>query len=133
MKLLLDTHAFAWWLADDPKLPRAAHAAIAHGQNDVWVSAVSVFEAATKHRLGKSPEARILLDHLADAWLQSLIRFLSIAVQHAELAGSMGGPHGDPFDRMLAAQSLVEGMILVTGDPVFARMDIPVLWSAAPS
>jgi PIN domain nuclease of toxin-antitoxin system len=129
MKLLLDTHAFAWWLADDSKLPAAARSAIAQGRNDVWVNAVSVFEAATKYRLGKWPEADTLLTHLAEAWRQSLIRMLSLDVHHAALAGSIAGEHRDPFDRMIAAQSLVEDMTLVSGDPAFVGMGVPILWS----
>jgi len=64
LRLLLDTHALLWWATDDPHLSRAAYAAIADEANAVHVSAVSAFELATKHRLGKLPEAGALLGDL---------------------------------------------------------------------
>ena len=132
VELLLDTHALAWWWMDDSRLPAAARAAIAADDNRVLVSAASAWEIATKHRLGKWPEAGPLVAGFENLLRRSRFSALPIHVEHARLAGSLDGEHRDPFDRMLVAQSRIEAVPLVTSDPVFARYGVVTIW-AGPS
>ena len=130
IRLLLDTHALVWWWTDDGRLPRAARAAIADPENTVVVSAVSAWEIATKYRVGKWPEVGAILESFETHVLRSRFISLAITAAHARLAGMLDGPHRDPFDRMLIAQSQVEDVPIVTGDSVFASHGASVIWSA---
>ena len=128
MRLLLDTHAFLWWLAGDEALSQAARAAIADGANDVLVSAASVWEIATKHRIGKLPSVAAIVADI-DAVLngQSFVG-LPISIGHAQAGGALPGPHRDPFDRMLIAQALAEDLTLVSNEQIFDTYGVKRLW-----
>ena len=128
MKVLLDTHAVLWWFADDPALPRQADALIDDPSNTVLVSAASAWEICTKVRIGKLPTGQALCDDLADYLDRFHFTPLPISVEHGRLAGRLPGPHKDPFDRMLAAQALVEDVPLATNDPAFASLGAKVVW-----
>lgn len=128
MRLLLDTHALLWWLFDDPKLPDSARDRIRNGANNVFVSAASAWEIATKWRLGKLPEAGAVVVQMPALLRTSRFALLPISVEHAILAGSLTSAHRDPFDRMLAAQAQLEALPIVTIDPVFADLGVEVLW-----
>lgn len=128
MRLLLDTHALLWWWTDDPRLSAAARSAIADEANEVYVSAVSAWEVATKHRLGKLGEL-----HQAASRFEELVRadgFLPLPIdqRHALRAGRWPSEHRDPFDRMLAAQSEIEGMALVTCDTALSGFACQQVW-----
>ena len=127
MKLLLDTHALLWWWTDDPQLSAAARAAIASPVNTVLVSAASAWEIATTLRLGKLnlPEAGARCNELvaADGFVP-----LPISIDHALRAGSYPAVHRDPFDRMLAAQSQLEGAALISRDPELTAFGCVLLW-----
>jgi len=115
-------------MRNNPKLSHSALVAISNLGNDGYVSVVSVWEAAIKHRSGKLPEAAPLVqDPLR---VLSLMRFTALPLQleHARLAGSLVSTHKDPFDRMLAAQALLEGLTLVSKDAVFDSMLVTRLW-----
>jgi PIN domain nuclease of toxin-antitoxin system len=122
VSLLLDTHVVLWWLAGTRLAPTAAER-IGDGGELVVVSAASIWEAAIKAALGKlhMPEG------LADAVVDEGFEPLPIAFPHAQLAGELPAHHRDPFDRMLVAQALTEGLTIVTHDPVFATYGVPVL------
>ncbi|MFA6960860.1 MAG: type II toxin-antitoxin system VapC family toxin [Opitutaceae bacterium] len=128
MKLLLDTHAVLWWLDDHPRLSDKARQVIADPTNECWLSAASVFEIETKHRLGKLrlPEA------LANGWADTLRMenwiLLPVSLAHATWAGKHPSAHGDPFDRLLAAQAKLDGLTLVTIDPAFTTFETTTLW-----
>lgn len=128
VKVLLDTHVVLWALMEPDRLSRRAKRVIKDLDNVVLVSSASAWEIATKHRLGRLPEAEAVVrgyrEHLATLRATEL----AISSTHALLAGSLAGPHRDPFDRMLAAQGLVEGVPLVTGDPVFKQFRVRLLW-----
>ena len=111
-RLLLDTHAFLWWLADDPSLGPSARTAIGDGDNEIYVSAASVWEMAIKKSLGKL-EAPDDLDRIVEE--ENFIP-LPISLYHAEAAGRLAQIHNDPFDRMLVAQAQAEGLIIITTD-----------------
>src|SRR5215216_5926835 len=127
MTILLDSHAFYWWMVDDPRLSRHAAQSIEQ-DGEVYVSSVVAWEIASKVRVGKWPDAKPLADRLFDVVVADGLLPLSITLEHAHLAGSMPGPHRDPFDRMLAAQAQIENMKLVTADPVFRAFGTRVLW-----
>ena len=128
MKALLDTHALLWWLFDDSRLSQAAKAIIADPESDILVSAASAWEIATKYRIGKLPDATPAVEQLAQVLRQERFQELPVTLQHALAAGLLPGPHRDPFDRMLMAQSQIEDLPVVTNDPVFAQYDCQVAW-----
>lgn len=128
MKVLLDTHALLWWLLDDPQLSPRAHACIGSEENEVFASAASAWEIATKVRLGKLPQAVQLSQNLEIYMSRAGIGVLDITLAHAALAGRLEWTHRDPFDRMLAAQSQIERAPLVTLDSVFATNGIATIW-----
>ena len=128
MRLLLDTHALLWWQTDDARLSAPARAAIADEANEVFVSAASAWEIATKLRIGKLegvPHAAERFDELVRA---DGFRHLAVDHRHALRAGGYPQTHRDPFDRMLAAQSELEALTLVSVDPAFAAFGTPTLW-----
>jgi PIN domain nuclease of toxin-antitoxin system len=124
VKFLLDTHAFLWWLADDPQLRAAAREAVADPRSVVYVSAASVWEIAIKSRLGKldAGSADLLSEIAGNDFLE-----LPISARHSLLAGSLPGHHDDPFDRMLIAQAWMEELTIVTRDGAFAAYGVPTL------
>jgi PIN domain nuclease of toxin-antitoxin system len=128
LRLLLDTHALIWWLAGDTALTRVARDAIGDPSNEVFVSAASAWEITTKHRIGKLPQAAMLAADVGGASAKQGFQELAITLRHAQLAGSLRGPHRDPFDRMLIAQALHEQMILVSQENIFARYGAQTLW-----
>lgn len=126
--LILDTHALLWWLFDDPHLSEPARQAIADPERRIWVSAASAWEIATKDRLGKLPEAGDVPHRLPHYLRKARFLELPITIEHSLRAGSLPGPHRDPFDRMLIAQSFTTGYLVVTVDPVFRDYGAQVLW-----
>ena len=128
MRALLDTHTLLWWLFDDRRLSVRARAAIEEGANDILVSSVTGWEIATKHRLGRLPHASAALKDLPGTIRRAGFDVLPISMAHALAAGGLLGPHRDPFDRMLAAQSRLDGVPLVTNDGAFASLGVVTLW-----
>jgi PIN domain nuclease of toxin-antitoxin system len=128
VKLLLDTHALVWWWLDDPRLSATARAAIASTANIVCVSAVSTWEIATKNRLGKWPDVERIVDEFPSLLRRSRFVPLPVSIDHARLAGTLSGPHRDPFDRMLIAQSREENAALVSCDSVLRDFGVDVIW-----
>lgn len=128
MRLLLDTHALIWWLADDDSLATDARDAIGDPANEVWVSAVSAFEVTTKFRLGKLPEAEALAVDFSGECQAEGFQGLDITITHGDRAGAFAHPHRDPFDRLLIAQALTEDMTLVSNERLFDGFGIKRLW-----
>ncbi len=128
MRILLDTHAFLWWLAGNPRLVETARQAIAADENDILVSAASAWEIATKHRLGKLPEADALAGDVRGGIAGQGFDELPITVADAERAGRLPGPHRDPFDRMLIAQALARDLAIVSNEEAFDRYGVRRLW-----
>ena len=128
MRLLLDTHAFFWWLSGSNRLSLPARQAIADEDNKVMVSAASAWEIATKHRLGKLPDAEALALDIPGAIAGQNFEELPITVEHAVRAGALPGPHRDPFDRMLIAQALSGNLVLVSIESLFDSYGVRRLW-----
>ena len=128
MRLLLDTHAFLWWVINDKRLSQAARWAIADEDNDVLVSAVSAWEITTKHRIGKLPESEALVENMIGTIALEGFEELPITVDDAVRAGQLTGHHSDPFDRMLIAQALARNIPLISNEPLFDRYGVRRLW-----
>ena len=128
MRLLLDTHALIWWLAGDNALSRRAQEAIGDAANSVAVSAASAMEVATKFRIGKLPQAELLVRDFDVILADQGFAELSISVRHARLAGEMSIDHKDPFDRLLIAQAQAEAMVLVSNETLFDSFAVQRLW-----
>ncbi len=127
--LLLDTHALIWFAAgDSTRMPRPVADLIAAVDRDVFVSAASIWEIATKVRLGKMPAAADLAARPRHYMATLGMRGLDISPDHAQRAGGYDVVHRDPFDRMLAAQSQIEGMSLVSVDAALDEFGIERLW-----
>jgi PIN domain nuclease of toxin-antitoxin system len=121
MTLLLDTHAFLWWLDDPQLLSKAARKAVGDGRNTVYISAAIIWEISIKRSLGKL-DAPVDLDAAMSA-----NRFLSlpVTIPHALVVGTLPEHHRDPFDRLLIAQARHEGFKLVSRDPHIPRYGVP--------
>ncbi len=128
MHLLLDTHALIWWLLNDRRLSKKACAAIADDGNTTFVSAASAWEIATKHRIGKLPSASMLVANIGDAIAAEGFSALPVDIRHGQMAGALPGAHGDPFDRMLMAQALLENLLLVSNETVFDGFGVHRYW-----
>jgi len=122
VRLLLDTHALLWWLADEGLIPQAREA-IADPANLVAVSAASAWEISIKKALGKLSAP----DDLEQQVQTSGFIPLPITIAHALAAGQLSRHHEDPFDRMLVAQAIAEGMTIVTRDKRFEDYDVALV------
>jgi PIN domain nuclease of toxin-antitoxin system len=128
MQLLLDTHAFLWWMTDDPALGQGARNEIADTRNTVLVSAASAWEIATKVRIGKLPTAAGIAADFAGYIEREGFEALPISIDHAARAGLLAGTHKDPFDRMLIAQAQAENLALVSDEAVFDAYGVRRIW-----
>ena len=125
--LLLDTHAFLWWVMDDERLPARARTAITAADR-VYVSVASCWEMAIKASLGKltlpQPLDRFLAEHLG----RNAFTVLPIDLAHVAAVSTLAFHHRDPFDRVLAAQARHESLPLVSADPVFRKYTVKRVW-----
>jgi PIN domain nuclease of toxin-antitoxin system len=125
VNLLIDTHVVLWWLADDPALPEWAASAIADRDNAATVSAASVWEISIKQAFGRLDAPDDLLAALSDDFA-----LLAMTADHVVAAGRLPPHHADPFDRMLIAQAVTDGLTLVSVDRRFGDYDVALLAAA---
>jgi PIN domain nuclease of toxin-antitoxin system len=128
VRLLLDTHTLIWWLNGDSSLPASARKFVAAENNEIFVSAVSAWEIATKFRLGRLEAAADLATDFAGYLSQQRFESLSITTEHGIRAGSLPGSHKDPFDRMLIAQAQIESLVLVSNDAQLDGYGVRRIW-----
>jgi PIN domain nuclease of toxin-antitoxin system len=128
VRILLDSHAVVWFLIDSPRLSLRAREVILSKDSVPFVSAASAWEIATKVRAGKWPEAEAIAHDLETVLREHDFGALPVTLAQGQLAGFLPGAHRDPFDRMLAAQAILEHMPLVTVDPAFRSFDVSILW-----
>lgn len=128
MRLLLDTHVLIWWLAADNSLSSSARAAIADPANEIFVSAASAWEIATKYRIGRLPQAGLLAADVAGYVAAEGFNELPVSIRQGQLAGALPRIHKDPFDRMLIAQAIADDMTLVSGDEILSAYGVVRLW-----
>jgi PIN domain nuclease of toxin-antitoxin system len=127
MKLLLDTHIFIWWATAPERLSASALAALEDGNNDLLLSVASVWEMQIKAQLGKLNLGGPLKDLLDSQQITNSVQPLSVELTH--VLGLEGLPfyHKDPFDRLLIAQTIVEGATLVSMDLQFSSYPVQLL------
>lgn len=128
MRLLLDTHAFLWWVDGGTRVSVRARRAIANPANDCLLSIVSVWEMAIKVSLGKlrlptSPE-RFVADQLA----ANHFNVLTCDLHHVCRLANLPFRHRDPFDRLLVSQALSDSLRIVSADPIFQKYGVKRLW-----
>ncbi len=128
MNCLLDTHAFLWLAWDDPRVPARVRLAVADSGAEVWLSTASAWEVAVKHAQGRLP-----LPDAPDRFVPRLrealgVRPLPIDEESALAVGRLPSIHRDPFDRVIVAQAIVHGLVLVSSDEVLRRYPVVTLW-----
>ena len=128
MRILLDTHTLLWWLDGDRRLSKRARTLIGNEEHEVMVSAASAWEITTTWRLGKLPGAEDVAVDVAGAVASQGFAQLAVSLAHAARAGLLASPHRDPFDRMLAAQALADGLAIVSNDEVFDQFGVTRIW-----
>jgi len=128
MNVLLDTHAFLWWVIDDPQLSDPARTIIAEPNNTIYFSVVSAWEIIIKERTGKlslpEPPKIYIPSRLASNQFASL----TVQMQHVLQVASLPDYHRDPFDRLLIAQSQTEQLPILTVDLMFSHYSVDVIW-----
>ena len=128
MKYLLDTHAFLWWVSDDPMSSSAAREAIADGANEVCFSVVLAWEIAIRHAIGRlhlrQPPKLFLTKQLP----KSGFVVLGIRLDHALELLELPNIHSDPFDRLLIAQCRCDGFTLISCDRMISRYVLKRIW-----
>jgi PIN domain nuclease of toxin-antitoxin system len=125
LKLLLDTHLVLWWMLGEPsRISEKGLAALGSEGKEPIVSAVTVWEAAIKRRLGKLNVPMNFLWQIEE----SGVELLPVMPRHADLVASLPLHHRDPFDRILVAQAMSEGLPLVSDDESLRRYEVEVIW-----
>lgn len=128
MRALLDTHAFLWWVTDDARLSERARETIGDGANEIFVSAATGWEMAIKARLGRLRVPGDFARFITDQIELNGFRVLAIELAHALRVHGLADHHRDPFDRILVAQSLVEGMPILSRDEQIAAYGVELVW-----
>ena len=128
MKLLLDTHSFLWFIQGDQRLSSTARTEIESPANVVYLSIASAWEIAIKSGLGRLSVTGPLEPFVRAQLAQNGFHLLAIGLQHIAATVSLPPHHRDPFDRLLIAQAVVEGMSIVGGDNAFSAYQVPRIW-----
>jgi PIN domain nuclease of toxin-antitoxin system len=128
MKVLLDTQAFLWWIANDPRLSARARQIMAAPEAELLLSVASGWEMAIKSRLGKLKLPTDLQGFVAEQLRINAIQTLPIQMTHALHVFTLPDLHRDPFDRLLVAQAQLEKLPILTGDPLIAQYLVTVIW-----
>ena len=128
MRLLLDTHAFLWWVFDDPRLSSAARDLIADPAAEILFSAVSGWEIAIKARTGRLDLPADVPGFVHEQVRRNRLLVLPVELRHALRVHALPDHHRDPFDRLLVAQAQVEAVPLLSRDPLVAAYDVVLRW-----
>ena len=127
MRLLVDTHAFLWFVVGDSKLSRTARRTLEDENAELHLSAASVWELAIKSSLGRLTLPAPVAEYVADKMTAGL-HVLPVDWVHAAAVERLPFHHRDPFDRLLVAQAQTERLPIVTSDRVFRRYGVTVIW-----
>lgn len=128
MKALLDTHVFLWWTLDDPRLPKRVREFVENPENALVFSVASAWELAIKAQLRKLTLPDRVGQFIQEQLDLNAILPLPVQLEHALHVVELPPHHRDPFDRLLIAQSQVERLPIVTGDPFIARYQVETIW-----
>jgi PIN domain nuclease of toxin-antitoxin system len=119
---------FLWLLLEPAKLSKRVRSLVSNTDTEVFVSSATAWEIATKHRLGKLSAAADVVRGYSEHMRTALATELPISSGHALLAGGFKNSHKDPFDRLIASQSILEGIALVSNDGAFDEFPVTLLW-----
>lgn len=125
---LLDTHVFVWWMSNNPFLSNTARSVIQDPATEIVISSATCWEIATKVRIGKMPSPPGGVSALREDIEREGFLALSMNVEHAVLSGTLPDTHRDPFDRILIAQAIHEGLTIITKDRAIVAYDVPTLF-----
>jgi PIN domain nuclease of toxin-antitoxin system len=128
VRLLLDTHAFLWWVEGAPAVGRRARAAVSNPDNEVLLSVAVCWELAIKLSLGKLRLAESLDRFVPEQLRRNGFSLLPIELRHVGRVADLPFRHRDPFDRLLAAQALEDDLTIVSADRVFRKYGTRLLW-----
>ncbi len=128
MKLLLDTHAFLWWVEGTPALGRRARAEVSNPDNEVFVSIASCWELAIKLSLGKLRLTQGLERFIPEQLTRNGFGLLGMEFRHVARVADLPFHHRDPFDRVLVAQALQDELAIVSADRMFRKYGVTVVW-----
>lgn len=128
MKVLFDTHTFLWWITENSRLSATVQNIICDRNNQLFFSAASGWEIATKAQLGKLQIASSPIKFISDQLALNAIESLPIQLNHTLQIYNLPKHHKDPFDRILVAQSQLEDLPIMTLDPQIARYSVQVIW-----
>ena len=128
MKLLLDTDAFLWFVLDDVKLSDNARHLIANAENEILISPANYWEIAIKISLGKYSLSEDFANFMSEQLEANEMQILAITIEHADVVSKLPFHHRDPFDRLMVAQSLVEGIPFISGDQQLDKYSISRKW-----
>ncbi len=128
MRYLLDSHVLYWYISDRTRLPKSVNQALDDGSNDLFLSSASLWEMSIKIAKGKLSVPDQSVQSLYEQVERLGIAILSITRSHILRTETLPHLHGDPFDRMIIAQALEEGLTILTSDGHIARYDVSILW-----
>jgi PIN domain nuclease of toxin-antitoxin system len=128
VRVLLDTHAFLWWISDDRRLSDRAKEIIGDGSNELYFSAASGWEISIKAGLGRLEVPEDLEPFIADQLSRNAIQALPIYLRHALHTRTLPDHHRDPFDRILVSQAVLEELPLLSADPLVSSYPVEVVW-----
>jgi PIN domain nuclease of toxin-antitoxin system len=128
MRYLLDSHTFLWFISADPRLSERAQDAISEIQNEVMLSIASLWEIAIKTSLGKLTLGQPFRDLISRQLLGNEIALLPIDPSHLTILTDLPFHHRDPFDRLIIAQAMAEGIPVLSGDPEFRKYPVQTVW-----
>jgi len=128
MKVLVDTHAFLWWITDDPRLSLRAREIFTDGNNELLFSAASGWEISIKVQIGRLRLPADQQPFIEDQLRINVIKSLAIQMNHALHVSTLPSHHRDPFDRLLVAQAQLEGLPILSADPQIGKYHVEVVW-----
>ena len=128
MRLLLDTHAFLWINEDSERLSQTVKDLCSSGEHEFYLSIASPWEMQIKHQLGKLSLAMPVEELVDKNRQENNINLLPIDLTHISYLEQLPAHHKDPFDRIIIAQAIIEGLTVVTVDHAFADYSVPKIW-----
>jgi PIN domain nuclease of toxin-antitoxin system len=128
MKILLDTHAFLWWITEDPRLSVRAREVISDGNNELFLSAATGWEITIKAQIGRLKLPDEPQHFIPEQMRINGIQSLPIQMDHALHISTLPSHHRDPFDRLLIAQAQLEELPILSSDPQLANYQVQLIW-----
>ena len=128
MKILLDTHTFLWWIADDQRLSARAREIIEDGNNELFLSGATGWEITIKVQIGRLKLPVEPVQFILEQMRINAIQSLAIQMNHALHVYTLPQHHRDPFDRLLVAQSQLEGLPILSADSQLASYRVQLIW-----